>query len=106
VFQNCRLPVLLIASSTLFAQSAARLELGRLQTGATVSFARSTDGNWGIEISGLQRRPSGNCNPPGWKFTGPMPISDSSHPATRQYRRPPAEWTPKLKFQTPGTCSM
>ena len=40
-----------MGGSTLFAQSAARLDLGRLQTGAAVSFTRSTSG-WGVEISG------------------------------------------------------
>lgn len=40
-----------MSGSTLFAQSAARLDLGRLQTGAAVSFTRSTSG-WGVEISG------------------------------------------------------
>ena len=40
-----------MGGSTLFAQSATRLDLGRLQTGAAVSFTRSTSG-WGVEISG------------------------------------------------------
>ena len=40
-----------MGGSTLFAQSPARLDLGRLQTGAAVSFTGSTSG-WGIEISG------------------------------------------------------
>src|ERR1039457_6276494 len=40
-----------MGGSTLFAQSDARLDLGRLQTGAAVSFTRSTSG-WGVEISG------------------------------------------------------
>ena len=40
-----------MGGSTLFAQSAARLDLGRLQTGAAVFFTRSTSG-WGVEISG------------------------------------------------------
>ena len=38
--------------SALCAQQAARVDLGRLQTGATVSFARSAAGEWGIEIAG------------------------------------------------------
>jgi hypothetical protein len=38
--------------SGLFAQQGARVDLGRLPTGATVSFARSTAGEWGIEIAG------------------------------------------------------
>ena len=41
-----------IAGSALLAQQSARLEFGRLQTGATVSFARSSAGEWGIEITG------------------------------------------------------
>jgi hypothetical protein len=40
-----------MGGSTLFAQSATRLDLGRLQTGAAVSFTRSTSG-WGVQISG------------------------------------------------------
>jgi len=52
VFRKWRLLELLMGASALFAQSAGRLDLGRLQSGATVSFTRSTDGNWGIEISG------------------------------------------------------
>jgi len=42
---------LLVACSNLFAHSASRVELGHLQTGATVSFVRSA-GRWGIEIIG------------------------------------------------------
>ncbi len=34
------------------AQQGARVDLGRLQTGATISFTRSADGEWGIEIAG------------------------------------------------------
>jgi hypothetical protein len=43
---------LCLAGSALFAQQGTRVDLGRLQTGATVSFARSTAGEWGIEIAG------------------------------------------------------
>ena len=43
---------LCIAASALFGQPGARLDLGRLQTGAAVSFTRSAGGGWGIEISG------------------------------------------------------
>jgi len=39
-------------SSSLVAQAGDRLELGRLQTGATVSFIRSASGEWGLEITG------------------------------------------------------
>jgi hypothetical protein len=42
---------LLLASSNLFAHPASRVDLGHLQTGATVSFVRSA-GGWGIEIIG------------------------------------------------------
>ena len=52
MFRKCRLLALLIGAPALFSQSAARLDLGRLQTGATAFFTRSTGGNWGIEISG------------------------------------------------------
>jgi hypothetical protein len=44
--------VFFITLSTVFAQSENRVELGKLQTGAAVSFARSAEGNWGIEIAG------------------------------------------------------
>ena len=36
----------------VIAQQGDRVDLGRLQTGATVSFARATAGEWGIEIAG------------------------------------------------------
>jgi hypothetical protein len=44
VFRQCLLLGLSMGASTLFAQSAARLDLGRLQTGAAVSFTCSTSG--------------------------------------------------------------
>lgn len=44
--------ILAIALPTAFAQETSRLELGRLQTGATISFTRSAAGEWGIEITG------------------------------------------------------
>ena len=43
---------LYLAGQALFAQSGDRVDLGRLQTGATVSFVRATGGEWGIEIAG------------------------------------------------------
>jgi len=43
---------LLLAGSTLLAQPNSRIDLGHLQTGATVSFIRSAAGEWGIEIKG------------------------------------------------------
>ena len=42
----------LLAASALIAQPAARLELGRLQNGATVTFLRAAEGDWGMEIAG------------------------------------------------------
>jgi hypothetical protein len=51
VFPKC-MPGLLMGAAALLAQSAGRLDLGRLQTGATVSFTRSTGADWGMEISG------------------------------------------------------
>jgi hypothetical protein len=38
--------------SEAFAQKNNRMELGQLQTGATVSFVRSKESEWGIEIAG------------------------------------------------------
>ena len=38
--------------SAAFAQQSDRVDLGRLQTGATVLFVRTAGGEWGIEISG------------------------------------------------------
>jgi hypothetical protein len=38
--------------SVVFAQNSNRVDLGRLQTGATVSFINTLDNEWGIEISG------------------------------------------------------
>jgi hypothetical protein len=43
---------LCLTVSVTFAQQDNRMELGRLQTGATVSFVRSAQGQWGIEIAG------------------------------------------------------
>jgi hypothetical protein len=42
---------LCLAGSTVFAQESAQLNLGRLQTGATVSFVRGAGDVWGIEIN-------------------------------------------------------
>ena len=56
--------LLCLTASALLAQESDRVDLGRLQTGATVSFIRSTEGEWGIEIGGgatpriLQPRPA------------------------------------------------
>jgi hypothetical protein len=52
MFGQCLLLGLCLAGSTAFAQSADRVDLGRLPTGAAVSFVRAAGGNWGIEIAG------------------------------------------------------
>ncbi len=44
--------ILFLAGPILFGQQAGRMDLGRLQTGATVSFTRALRGEWGIEIAG------------------------------------------------------
>jgi hypothetical protein len=41
-----------LTGALTFAQQSNRMDLGRLQTGATVSFVRALEGRWGIEISG------------------------------------------------------
>jgi hypothetical protein len=46
------LAALLLAGPAAPAQPADRLDLGRLDTGATVSFVRGADGHWGVEIDG------------------------------------------------------
>ena len=43
---------LCLTGSAAVAQQPARMDVGRLQTGATVSFARAAAGEWGIEIAG------------------------------------------------------
>ena len=43
---------LCLAVSSAFAQQGDKMDLGRLQTGAIVSFNRTADGQWGIEITG------------------------------------------------------
>ena len=49
---KCMIIGLCLTISAAFAQQANRIDLGNLQTGATVSFVRAADGEWGIEISG------------------------------------------------------
>jgi len=44
--------LLCLTGPTLLAQEGNQLDLGRLQTGATVAFVRDVGGEWGIEISG------------------------------------------------------
>jgi hypothetical protein len=51
MFGKAVLAGLSLAGSVLLAQQGSRIELGRLQTGATVSFARA-EGEWGMEIAG------------------------------------------------------
>lgn len=64
MFGNLALPAVFLACSTVCAQEGARLDLGRLQTGATVCFVRGADDAWGIEIAGgpapriLQAKPA------------------------------------------------
>jgi hypothetical protein len=43
--------VLCLTVWTAFAQQSERVDLGKLQTGATVSFVRNSGGKWGIEVS-------------------------------------------------------
>ena len=51
-FRKCVIFTLCLTVSAAFAQQDDRIELGRLQTGASVSFVRAGSGDWGIEISG------------------------------------------------------
>jgi hypothetical protein len=44
--------LLCISASVVFAQQSNQVELGKLETGATVSFVRAAKGKWGIEIFG------------------------------------------------------
>ncbi len=52
MFGKCVMLGLCLTVSAAFAQQGNRVDLGRLQTGATVSFVRDAGGDWGIEISG------------------------------------------------------
>ena len=52
MFGKCVLLGLCLAGPASLAQQAARVDLGRLQTGATVSFVRAAGGEWGLEIAG------------------------------------------------------
>ncbi len=45
-----------LAAAAAWAQAAERVDLGRLQTGATVSFVRGAGGDWGTEIFGAPPR--------------------------------------------------
>ncbi len=52
MFRKCIILSFCLMVSATFAQQSDRVDLGRLQTGATASFVRSTEGEWGIEIAG------------------------------------------------------
>jgi hypothetical protein len=52
MLSRCTVFCLLLAVWDLSAQPVGRLQLGHLQTGATVSFLRSPAGEWGIETTG------------------------------------------------------
>jgi hypothetical protein len=52
MFRKRALLGLYLTASTAFAQPGGRVDLGRLQNGAVVSFIRDAEGEWGIEISG------------------------------------------------------
>jgi hypothetical protein len=52
MFRKCIILGLCMTVSASFAQQADKVELGRLQNGATVSFVRSAGDGWGIDISG------------------------------------------------------
>ena len=65
IFSKKIILILFLAIASVFAQQDDRVELGKLQTGAIVSFVRSPGGEWGIEISGgmvpyiTQNKPAG-----------------------------------------------
>lgn len=50
MFGKCVGLGLCLTVSVAYAKNNDRLELGKLQTNATVSFVRATEGEWGIEI--------------------------------------------------------
>jgi hypothetical protein len=52
MFGKCVLLGPCLAASAALAEEGDRVDLGRLQTGATVSFVRGAGGEWGIEFSG------------------------------------------------------
>jgi hypothetical protein len=49
---KCVMLGLCLTGSVLLAQENDRTDLGRLPTGATVSFVRATAGEWGLEVAG------------------------------------------------------
>ena len=52
MFGKCVVLGLFLAGSAALSQQSAGVDLGRLQTGATVSFVRAAGGEWGIDIAG------------------------------------------------------
>ncbi len=52
MFAKYTLIGLLLGGAVLSAQQKVRIDLGRLQSGATVSFARSSSGEWGLDVVG------------------------------------------------------
>jgi hypothetical protein len=64
MFGKFRIIGLFLTGSAALAQGDARVDLGHLQTGATVSFVRAAGGEWGVEIAGgpapriLQAKPA------------------------------------------------
>ena len=52
MFSKYLILLLCISVSVSFAQQSNQVELGKLETGAIVSFVRAAEGTWGMEISG------------------------------------------------------
>lgn len=52
MFIKCILIGLCLTESVLLAQQGDHLDVGQLQTGATVRFVRAAEGEWGLEIAG------------------------------------------------------
>jgi hypothetical protein len=52
VFSKYLMLLLYISASVSFSQQSNQVELGKLETGVTVSFVRAAEGTWCIEISG------------------------------------------------------
>ena len=52
MFSKYLILLLCISVSVSFSQQSNQVELGKLETGATVSFVRAAEGEWGIEVLG------------------------------------------------------
>ena len=52
MFSKYLILLLCISVSAAFSQQSNQVELGKLETGATVSFVRAAEGEWGIEVLG------------------------------------------------------